>query len=69
MKNILLTSTGFENKNIESKFLELLDKNVAESKVLFIITAAIDIEAVQILSKCAYDLLNCGIKKKEYNCI
>ena len=57
MKNILLTSTGFENKNIESKFLELLDKNVAESKVLFIITAAIDIEAVQILSKCAYDLL------------
>lgn len=64
MKNILLTSTGFENKNIESKFLELLDKNVAESKVLFIITAAIDIEAVQILSKCAYDLLNCGIKKE-----
>ena len=57
MKNILLTSTGFENKNIESKFLELLDKNVAESKVLFIITAAIDIEAVQILSKCAYEFI------------
>ena len=64
MKNILLTSTGFENKNIENKFLELLNKDVKTAKVLFIITAAIDIDSVMILSKCAEDLLNCGIEKE-----
>lgn len=64
MKKILLTSTGFENKNIENKFLELLNKEVQEAKVLFIITAAIDIGSVKILSKCADDLLNCGIKEE-----
>ena len=30
MKKILLTSTGFENKNIENKFLELLNKDSKE---------------------------------------
>lgn len=64
MKKILLTSTGFENKNIEKKFIELLDKDVKDAKVLFVITAAIDIEAVMILSKCADDLLNCGILRE-----
>ena len=64
MKKISLTSTGFENKNIENKFIGLLDKSVEEAKVLFIITAAIDIEAVMILSKCADDLLNCGVLKE-----
>lgn len=63
MKKILLTSTGFENKNIERKFIELLNKDVKDAKVLFVITAAIDIDAVMILSKCAEDLLNCGILK------
>lgn len=61
MKKILLTSTGFENKNIEKKFLELLDKDVKKAKVLFIITAANDPESVRILSKCLDDLTNCGI--------
>ncbi len=64
MKKILLTSTGFENRNIENKFLELLNKEPEKAKVLFIITAAIDIGAVKILSKCADDLLNCGIKEE-----
>lgn len=62
MKKILLTSTGFSNKNIERKFLELLEKNPEEAKVLFIITAAIDPDAVRILSGCLNDLTNCGIK-------
>lgn len=61
MKRILLTSTGFENKNIEKKFLELLDKEVEKAKVLFIITAANDPESIRILSKCLDDLTNCGI--------
>ena len=62
MRKILLTSTGFENKNIEKKFLELLNKKAEESKVLFIITAAIDPDAIRILSGCLDDLTNCGIK-------
>lgn len=62
MKKILLTSTGFDNKNIERKFLELLDKNPKVAKVLFIITAAIEPDAVRILSGCLDDLTNCGIK-------
>lgn len=62
MKKILLTSTGFNNKNIERKFLELLEKKAEEAKILFIITAAIDPDAVRILSGCLDDLTNCGIK-------
>ncbi len=62
MRKILLTSTGFENKNIEKKFIELLNKRTDEAKVLFIITAAIDPDAIRILSGCLDDLTNCGVK-------
>lgn len=62
MKKILLTSTGFENKNIENKFLELLNKNSENAKVLFIITAAIAPDAIRMLSGCLDDLTNCGVK-------
>ena len=61
MKNILLTSTGFENDNIKNKFLELLNCDVSKAKILFIITAANDPGAVRILSKCLADLTNCNI--------
>lgn len=61
MKKILLTSTGFENENIKNTFLELLNKKPEEAKVLFIITAANDPDAVRILSKCLDDLTNCDI--------
>ena len=62
MRKILLTSTGFENRSIENKFLELLNKKVDEAKVLFIIAAAIDPDAIRMLSGCLDDLTNCGIK-------
>ncbi len=62
MRKILLTSTGFENRSIENKFLELLNKKVEEAKVLFIIAAAIDPDAIRMLSGCLDDLTNCGIK-------
>ncbi len=61
MKKILLTSTGFENDNIKNKFLELLNCDVTKAKVLFIITAANNPDAVRILSKCLDDLTNCDI--------
>ena len=62
MKNILLTSTGFDNENIMNKFIELLNVDVEEAKILFIITAANDPDSVRILSGCLDDLTKCGIK-------
>ncbi len=64
MKKILLTSTGFDNENIKNKFLELLNCEPEEAKVLFIITAANDPDAVRILSNCLDDLTICGIPDK-----
>lgn len=61
MKKIILTSTGLENDNIMKKFIDLLNVDVKEAKVLFIITAANDPDAVRILSKCLDDLTKCGI--------
>ena len=61
MKKILLTSTGFDNDNIMNKFIDLLNVDVKDAKVLFIITAANDPDAVRILSGCLDDLTKCGI--------
>ncbi len=61
MKKILLTSTGFDNENIMNKFIDLLNVDVNDAKVLFIITAANDPDAVRILSGCLDDLTKCGI--------
>ena len=62
MKKILLTSTGFDNENIMNKFIELLNVDTKNAKILFIITAANDPDAVRILSGCLDDLTKCGIK-------
>ena len=48
MNQYIMITTTFDNKD--------------EAKVLFIITAAIDPDAVRILSGCLDDLTNCGIK-------
>lgn len=64
MKKILLTSAGFENKNIQNKFMELVGKEAAKIKVLFITTAAVEPDAIMVLPKCLEDLLNCGIPKE-----
>lgn len=61
MKKILLTSTGFDNKNIMNKFKSLLNVDVKIAKVLFIITAANDPDSIRILSGCLDDLTKCGI--------
>lgn len=61
MKKILLTSTGFDNDNIMNKFIDLLNVDVKDAKVLFIITAANDPDSVRILSGCLDDLTKCGI--------
>lgn len=61
MKKILLTSTGFDNDNIKNKFLSLLNKDINDVKILFVITAAQDPGAVRILSSCLDDLSKCNI--------
>ena len=61
MKKILLTSTGFDNENIMNKFIDLLNVDVKDARVLFIITAANDPDAVRVLSGCLDDLTKCGI--------
>lgn len=61
MKKILLTSTGFDNENIMNRFIDLLNVDVKDAKVLFITTAAIDPDSVRVLSFCLDDLTKCGI--------
>ncbi|HAN10492.1 MAG TPA: hypothetical protein DCP90_07750 [Clostridiales bacterium] len=61
MKKILLTSAGFENQNIQNKFMGLINKEPKDIKVLFITTAAIEPDAIMVLPKCLEDLLNCHI--------
>lgn len=63
MRNILLTSCGLETDTIEKAFLEMLHKPAEEVKSLFIPTAAIYPDAINVLPKCLNDLLKCGINK------
>lgn len=61
---VLLTSCGLETENITNKFIDMLGKNTAEAKAIFIPTAAVDADAIGVLPKCMNDLLKCGIKKE-----
>ncbi len=61
MKNIILTSAGFDNKKIRDKFLELVNVPNEKIKVVFIPTAAITERQKSIIPLCKNDLLNAGI--------
>ena len=61
MQNLILTSTGFANKNIKDKFLELLTLPTNKIKAIFIPTAAITDEAKVFIPVCKNDLLDLGI--------
>ena len=60
---VLLTSCGLETENIKNKFMEFLDKEISEVKAVFIPTAAVKVDAINVLPKCMNDLLKCGISK------
>jgi peptidase E len=60
-RKILLTSAGFETKEINSAFLDFVGKEPKEIKALFIPTAAIFPAAIAVLPKCMDDLMNIGI--------
>ena len=70
MVKLILTSAGFNNKNIELKFIEFLRKDIKKIKVLFIPTAAITKEQKEIVPFCKKDLLDAGVPDSniiEYN--
>ena len=66
MKKVILTSAGFENRIIEDKFINLINKPRNEIMVLFIPTAAINADAIAVLPECMNDLLAAEIQKKMY---
>lgn len=61
---VMLTSCGVETEQIKGQFLDMLGKEPAGAKALFIPTAAIDADAIEVLPKCMEDLLKCGIPKE-----
>ena len=62
--NVLLTSCGLETNVIEQAFQKMLDKEPADIKAMFIPTAAIHPDAIEVLPKCLNDLLKCGIVRE-----
>ena len=58
---VMLTSCGLETQKIKDCFLTMLGKEGAKAKALFIPTAAIDADAIEVLPKCMNDLLKCGM--------
>jgi len=67
LRKILLTSAGFETNVISDMFLRLVGKLPADIRVLFIPTAAIDPDAIEVLPKCMNDLLKINIPKENIN--
>ena len=64
-RRILLTSTGFTNKNIEKIFIDNIHKPLSDVKVIFVPTAANDPESKSIIPECYKDLTNAGIPNKK----
>ena len=61
---LLLSSAGLENETIQSFFMSLVGKDMAQVRALFIPTAAINPGAIAVLPKCMNDLLKCGIPEE-----
>ena len=61
---VMLTSCGLETEKIKAAFLDLLNKKPEDTSALFIPTAAIDADAIDVLPKCMNDLLKCNIPKE-----
>lgn len=58
---VFLTSAGLETEKIKECFVDIIGKDMSLVKALFIPTAAIDADAIEVLPKCMHDLLKCGI--------
>lgn len=64
---VLLTSAGLETEEIKECFVDMAGKEMSLVKALFIPTAAIDADAIEVLPKCMNDLLKCGILDTNIN--
>ena len=62
--NVLLTSSGLDSQSVKDAFFSMLNKHISEVKALFILTAAIEVDAIRVLPKCLDDLTECGIKEE-----
>ena len=62
--NVLLTSCGLETSVIEQAFQKMLSREPTQIKAMFIPTAAISPDAIEVLPKCLNDLLRCGIVRE-----
>ena len=58
---VLLTSAGLETEEIKECFVDMAGKDMSDVKALFIPTAAIDPDAIEVLPKCMNELLRCGV--------
>ena len=61
---VFLTSAGLETEEIKKCFMDMANKDMALVRALFIPTAAINADAIEVLPKCMNDLLKCGIPKE-----
>lgn len=59
----LLTSCGLETERVAGQLVQFPPKAPAGCRCLFIPTAAIDADAIEVLPKCLHDVLRCGITK------
>ena len=61
---LLLTSTGLENPALRRAFVRLLPCETARARALFIPTAAVNCDAIEVLPKCLEDLYGIGIRRE-----
>ena len=62
--NVLLTSCGLETPAITDAFLRMLPKSPADTRALFIPTAACNPDAIEVLPKCLNDMLKIGVPRE-----
>ena len=61
MIKLLLTSTGLANQNIMNQFLQIIDKPVSQSKIIFVPTASRNDEELHYVQESKKELLDLGI--------
>lgn len=61
---VLLTSAGLETEEIKQYFIDMVNRDMSFVRALFIPTAAIYADAINVLPECMEDLLKCGIPDK-----
>lgn len=61
---LLLTSAGLNNNMLADFFVKTMDKDICSVKALFIITAANNPDAIEVLPKCLNDLLKVGVVRE-----